>query len=221
MLTTCGTMRILAHFYDIRMTSSPSAVASAWQALTDVVVPSDAQERRPEQLFERWLRKESWEPRDELIPLLCVVEPEKWSKIKVDPAVAAAEASLWQLLEQESTVAGPAGCNPVDLRGWAMTAGLQLHPALDALLRYIQVSVAVADTASGEKQAPDPEREAVLGAALAVVSRWPEQCRDAHGLIDPERVASCIETRAALWFENGAVPMPRADAEALLTRWLD
>jgi hypothetical protein len=58
-------------------------------------------------------------------------------------------------------------------------------------------------------------REQVLGAALAAMASFPERCRDAAGI---RRV---IEDNAPLiWSDARKPPLPAAEIEALLARWL-
>jgi hypothetical protein len=63
--------------------------------------------------------------------------------------------------------------------------------------------------------APAGAREQVLGAALAVLASFPERCRDAAGI---RRV---IEENAPLiWTDTRRAPLPGAEIEALVARWL-
>jgi hypothetical protein len=55
----------------------------------------------------------------------------------------------------------------------------------------------------------------VLGAALAALASFPERCRDAAGI---RRV---IEENAPLiWTDTRRPPLPAAEIEALVARWL-
>ncbi|MGR8920698.1 MAG: hypothetical protein ACU85V_13865, partial [Gammaproteobacteria bacterium] len=56
--------------------------------------------------------------------------------------------------------------------------------------------------------------------ALALVTRFPERCRDDRGFFDGALVAELIIEKGALWFPLGPPALDRDEIAALLERWL-
>ncbi|MEQ8494602.1 MAG: hypothetical protein RLW42_10355, partial [Gammaproteobacteria bacterium] len=73
---------------------------------------------------------------------------------------------------------------------------------------------------SAAAEARAAEREQLLGAALLLVTRFPQQCRDEHGFFDGGRIADLILEKAALWFPLEAPALARDDIAALVERYL-
>ena len=63
-------------------------------------------------------------------------------------------------------------------------------------------------------------REQILGAAVAVILEFPEQCRDGCGTITLAAVVRTIEDKAQLfWPETHGLPLEDSTAEKLLGEW--
>ena len=63
-------------------------------------------------------------------------------------------------------------------------------------------------------------RETLLGAALMLVTRMPQDCVDELGYYDSVRITQLILQKALLWFPLDPPPLDRAGIEALIARWL-
>jgi hypothetical protein len=64
------------------------------------------------------------------------------------------------------------------------------------------------------------KREEVLGAALHVVTQWPESCRDNSGEFRATRIASTIDEKALLYWPDAMPPLGRQKMEKLIGKWL-
>lgn len=184
-------------------------------------------------LFESWIKRETWLLRRDGLALLAGVDPEAAAELG-SKTVAQAEEALWSLL-REAVAAGtlrplnPEAApgdwrvTPAALYDWACRQGIPLPEAYTNLMRFILKVLGGEAVPAGPAPTPEaPEagaREAVLGAALALVATYPEQCRGEEGWIEALPIARQIEQKRALWFE-GAAPMPVEEMATLIERWL-
>lgn len=69
------------------------------------------------------------------------------------------------------------------------------------------------------------KRERVLGAALAVVAHWPDQCQDKRGKFVPQNIADLIEQKSFLFFKDddsdGEAPMNTRSMAEHIKHWLE
>ncbi len=171
---------------------------------------------------EYWVTREPWHPREEALPLLVGCDPRDWPALLADAAQAADAATLAAVLQADlEPAASHTGIDAMGLRAWADRALVSLPPALGMLLDFIartlpvQVPLRPVATAS----ATDGQL-AVLGAALALVTRFPERHRDAEGQIDAQLLADAIVAQAAVWFAQGTPAMTREAMTTLLDDYL-
>ncbi|MGH8590413.1 MAG: hypothetical protein ACREXX_14105, partial [Gammaproteobacteria bacterium] len=64
-------------------------------------------------------------------------------------------------------------------------------------------------------------REQVLGAALNVLAKCPDQCYDALGLCSGARIAERIAAQSMRWFDAPEPPLAGPEMTALIDRWLE
>jgi hypothetical protein len=115
---------------------------------------------------------------------------------------------------------------PADLYRWASGRGLVLPESfvtlMDFILRAVKApadEVAVGGTPSAPHLAS--VREQVLGAALNVLAKCPDQCYDAHGLCSAARIAERIAAQSMRWFNAPEPPLAGPEMTALIDRWLE
>ena len=65
------------------------------------------------------------------------------------------------------------------------------------------------------------EREVVLGAALNLVAKMPDKCRDTHGFVDGRAIVSLIQQTAARWFADDAPGMSSEEMAELIDKYLE
>ncbi len=208
-------------------TSVAEAVAAVRALLASAPAASALEQQR---LYERWLHREEWRLRTEALPLLCGVAPEARAKVRLETAAAV----LWQAVETGIAAGrGPPLVNPEaaaeewrvrpeDLYAWSRAQGIALPEPLEALMGYIlSVLKRPGPTAPNTQPAAATVREQVLGAALNVLAKCPDECYDEHGLVSGKRVAARIRAQSLRWFDSVEPPLDPASMEALIDRWLE
>jgi hypothetical protein len=180
-------------------------------------------------LYERWLKRPAWRLRHEAIPLLVGIDPESWA------AAGPAEARLWAAVR--AAVAEPGGLRvtearalpedwcvePGELCRWATGQGITLPGPFVTLMDFIRRAIKsplmeMAEPADAHRASV---REQVLGAALNVLAKCPEQCYDAHGLANGALIAERIAAQSMRWFDAPGAPMTAAEMATLIDRWLE
>lgn len=63
-------------------------------------------------------------------------------------------------------------------------------------------------------------REQVLGAAFAVLAKWPEECRDTKGDPVASKIASMIDTKAKLFWPDAQPPLATDSIAEHLREWI-
>ena len=64
-------------------------------------------------------------------------------------------------------------------------------------------------------------REKVLGAALNVLAKCPDQCYDQHGLVSGEKITRLIAAQSMRWFDTAEPPMRTGEMAELIDKWLE
>lgn len=64
------------------------------------------------------------------------------------------------------------------------------------------------------------KREQVLGAAFAVLAKWPDACKNKKGKLAASKIASMIELKAELFWENARPSLASRSIEELLREWI-
>lgn len=180
-------------------------------------------------LFERWLKRERWRLEDEALPLLAGIDPEQWRELEADEDLHDTAAALTRALHDAFAAdSGNDGLAPAALYRWARRRDLPLPAAFDQLMQFIQSVVkgeedaeTIAEQASTGAAVAGPDGERILGAALNVLSKWPERCRDEYGNISARCIAGLIHQHAALWFDTGRPALDEGASIALIERWLE
>lgn len=200
----------------------------------------DVDEQR---LYERWLRRDEWRIRSEALPLLFGVEPSRWpdviASLKLEPQVEDA----WHMLKacvaqsQFPSLIGtqreeePWVAHPLDFYHWVRGQGLDIPPAFEQLAQFVATVIKRPHSpspashalfgAGAPPQTQASEREKILGAALNVLAKCPEACRDEHGLVNGEAIAKLIAEQCIRWFDAPQLPADPRDVAALIDRWLE
>jgi hypothetical protein len=165
--------------------------------------------------YEDWIVRDEWRLDQEVIPLIVGCDPTQWANLTDAFELASEIAELQTILAVDFGTTAASNIAVQRVRSWAQKHQVDLPPACKALLDFIaqtlpsRVSPEPVDDGA-------PERERVLGAALALVTRFPQQCRDIHGFFDSRLIANLIVEKGALWFDCGQPTLsPVAMAELL------
>jgi len=174
---------------------------------------------------EAFAKREQWRAASEGLPLLLGLHPADWPALCATPAHAPLVAAVWTAFAAALGVAAETDPerSPLSLRAAALSIGISPPPALDRLLDFIQRLLPEAPPEGGAAEAEvlaAQARETLLGAALMLVTRMPQDCVDELGYYDSARITQLILQKALLWFPLGPPPLDRAGIEALIARWL-
>lgn len=193
-----------------------------------------------ERLYERWVREPEWALRAEGVPLLIGIAPEAWEAARKSDPCRTAEYEVWSGMARAvrgaktPPVRNPEASEdewriaPLDLYRWASASGIPIPEPFEALMQFIQrvlpgyspeaSSPAVPPTSGS---AASSIKEKVLGAALNVLAKCPEQCYDQYGMVSGEEIARVIAAQSLRWFDTGEPPMPGRDMAALIDKCLE
>jgi hypothetical protein len=186
-------------------------------------------------LFERWASLESWLLRDQAIPLLLGVDPEHPDLLHEDVELKRRADELWRHAERcvrdrlglraLDSAQQPAKWRvaPADLYRWAVVSRIAMPETLERLLAFV---AQVVKEPEAPQLAATPEagrlaaQVAVLGAALAIISRDQHACRDNRGVLSAAQLAARIEESAEHLFGTDEPPLPASEIIALLRQYL-
>ncbi|MCB1747142.1 MAG: hypothetical protein H6977_14900 [Gammaproteobacteria bacterium] len=197
--------------------SEVAALVARLRAALDV----DAGASALQPLYETWVARDAWRRSVEAVPLLLGVDPAGWAACR-QGEVAAWAAALDARLGADLGVASDGDVTPAQLRRWARDHAVALPACAEQLLDFIASVVlgVEAEAAAPAAAARAAEREMLLGAALALVTRFPQQCRDEHGFFDGARIADQILAKAVLWFPLQPPQASREEIAALIESYL-
>jgi len=194
-------------------------------------------------LYERWMSKPEWSLRAEGIPLLIGIPPDAWETLRASGACGALEHNLWASVRGSVVTAGKPRvinpespeqdwrCAPSDLYQWARASGVPIPEPFEALMQFIQRVVPGSSASSPDALCREPNpstgkdapstREKVLGAALNVLAKCPDQCYDEHGMVSGEKIVQLIAVQSMRWFDTPEPPMRDRDMAALIDKCLE
>jgi len=212
-----------------------AGVASSWAGSAAVGAAGPFHQHL---LYERWLTRPVWRLREEAVPLLLGIDPDAWARGGVVPGSTEVQDRVWAAVHAAvmegrgprviDDGSGPEHwcVEPADLYRWASRRGLVLSESfvtlMDFILRAVKApadAVAVAGTPAETHLAS--VRERVLGAALNVLAKCPDQCYDAYGLCSGARIAERIAAQSMRWFDAPEPPLTGPEMTALIDRWLE
>ncbi|MGH8583248.1 MAG: hypothetical protein ACREWG_10785 [Gammaproteobacteria bacterium] len=181
-------------------------------------------------LYEKWLRMPQWQARDEALPLLLGVDPGRWLELREDAGMQALAAQVWEGMEARLGAAGliAAGAGYLAPEAWYRWAGEQgiavpeaCSGLMDFILRTVKRSLPEPETPAIPGDSASALREQVLGAALNILAKCPDQCYDEHGLASGTRIAELIAAQSVRWFGSPRPAMSPAEMAAFLDRCLE
>jgi hypothetical protein len=173
-------------------------------------------------LFEQWLCRDRWRVANEAIPLLVGVAPENWSAYVAANGLSGPARRLTDRLTHDLGCATDELVDVEKLGAWSRAQGFELPGAFERVLEFIVSVVPRPDTAPDHESlmARANERERLLGAALALVTRFPQQCRNADGAYDGKQLATVLMEKAVVWFPLAAPEMSVEEIASLFESYL-
>ena len=169
--------------------------------------------------YEKWLARDTWCVATEAVPLVAGFDPEQWPPAGVETTVVQRlEAAMVDELENAGT--DTAAATPAEIVAWTRRVGISLPDEFARLFEFIQGVLPRHEAPVEASLEQAAERELLLGAALTLVTRFPDECRDEHGFFDGGHIADLIIEKAALWFPLEPPRATRDEIAAMLERWL-
>lgn len=177
-----------------------------------------------QELFEAWLTRERWLLAAEAVPLIIGVAPGAWSIHIKRHSLGQASRQLCEQLCAQLQCAADDAIDVMRLYAWTREQRVSLPLAFERVVEFV---VQVLPSAAIERCADmhagavaGDERERVLGAALALVTRFPQQCQDHNGFFDAGRIADLLLEKGAVWFPIAPPDMNRDAITNLLESYL-
>ena len=175
-------------------------------------------------IYERWLKIDAWAARGEALPLVVGADPDHWVELIGGPETIAAEEQLWRDFSAAMDCRENSELAVAAIVEWCRASGIEFPAAFARLYEFIQKTVLVqsapAVTAANNTQDSD-EAVIVLGAALSLLSKMPDRCRDANGFTDGTIITELMLQTAARWFPDSGPRMSRLDIARLIDQWLE
>ena len=193
------------------MTDSSAALIARLRTGVDITAADTAQQL----LYEHWVGQEQWPLDPVALALLVGVEPTQWAAHVQAQGVQSDAEQLRARLVVDLMLDGDQSTSGLRLRAWAQSQHVVLPTVAETLLDFVARTLPrrVAELPVMQaSMARASDKEAVLGAALALVTRFTEDCLDDRRMFDGARIAHLMLDQAALWFPDGP---PRMDELAI------
>ena len=192
-----------------------------------------------QKLYEKWAVKPSWHLKNQAIPLLLSMDPEKYSTSSRDEYSEQKYQDLWQhaqhcveqgllfILNRERPT-DEWKAKPIDVYKWAAISRVELPLELSTLMEFVMMTLVSTanidnDSLDNKKQNDityDKDRERILGAALAMLVTYPERCKNKKGRVSAENILSLInENESVLFGEEIPGLSPTAGID-LINKWI-
>lgn len=189
----------------------------------------DMEDRQDAQImYEGALKDESWVLRAQAVPLIVGCAPAEWPQYLLAQDVVPQEEILWHAIANDLGAEESAQIEISRLVEWARVQSIPLHPSFLRIYEFVRkVLLATAPTSSpaddGQQLQSNvaQEREIVLGAALSLVAKMPDKCRDEHGFVDGQTIVSLMQQASARWFPQGEPSMDAEEMARLIDKWLE
>jgi len=195
---------------------------------------------RLQKLYEKWAVKETWHLKSQGIPLLLSIDPEIYSDSSVDEANEQKYQDLWKhaqhcveqdlllVLNRESPV-DEWEAKPIDVYKWAAISRVDLPEQLSNLMEFVMMAVLSTVNSSGDSSAGKSRKEAsynsdkehILGAALAMLATYPEQCVNKKGRLRAEKIISLINEKEGSLFAGKAPDLSATASIDLINKWIE
>jgi hypothetical protein len=192
-----------------------------------------------QKLYEKWTVKPSWHLKNEAIPLLLSIDPEKYSTLSCDEYFEQKHQELWEhaqhcveqgllfILNREHS-ADEWEAKPIDVYKWAAISRVELPLELSTLMEFVMmslVSTANIDNNSTENKKQNDisyemDKERILGAALAMLVNYPERCKNKKGQVRAENILSLINENESVLFGEEIPDLSSTAGIDLISKWI-
>jgi hypothetical protein len=195
---------------------------------------------RLQKLYEIWAVRESWNLKNQGIPLLLSIDPEIYSSSVLDEATEQKYQDLWEhaqhcveqdlllVLNRESPV-DEWQVTPIDVYKWAAIGRVDVPEQLSVLMEFVMMAVlTTVNDASGSSASKsqneayyNSDKEHILGAALAMFATYPERCRNKKGRLRAENILLLINENEGNLFAGKVPDLSTTAAIDLINKWIE
>ncbi|MCK5497700.1 MAG: hypothetical protein KAI77_00775 [Gammaproteobacteria bacterium] len=192
-----------------------------------------------QKLYEKWAVKPSWHLKNQAIPLLLSMDPEKYSTSSRDEYSEQKYQDLWEhaqhcveqgllfVLNREHP-ADEWKAKPIDVYKWAAISRVELPLELSTLMEFVMMTLVSTenidnDSLDNKKQNDityDKDRERILGAALAMLVTYPERCKNKKGRVSAENILSLIDENESVLFGEEIPGLSPTAGIDLINKWI-
>ncbi|MCK5669333.1 MAG: hypothetical protein KAI15_09620 [Gammaproteobacteria bacterium] len=192
-----------------------------------------------QKLYEKWAVKPSWHLKNQAIPLLLSMDPEKYSTSSRNEYSEQKYQDLWEhaqhcveqgllfVLNQEHP-ADEWKAKPIDVYKWAAISRVELPLELSTLMEFVMMTLVSTenidnDSLDNKKQNDityDKDRERILGAALAMLVTYPERCKNKKGRVSAENILSLIDENESVLFGEEIPGLSPTAGIDLINKWI-
>ncbi|MCK5431665.1 MAG: hypothetical protein KAJ03_02920 [Gammaproteobacteria bacterium] len=192
-----------------------------------------------QKLYEKWAVKPSWHLKNQAIPLLLSMDPEKYSTSSRDEYSEQKYQDLWEhaqhcveqgllfVLNREHP-ADEWKAKPIDVYKWAAISRVELPLELSTLMEFVMMTLVSTenidnDSLDNKKQNDityDKDRERILGAALAMLVTYPERCKNKKGRVSAENILSLIDENESVLFGEEIPGLSSTAGIDLINKWI-
>lgn len=179
-----------------------------------------------QRLYEAWVVRDYWSV-SESSCLFLGVEPggktqaSGYAELEAKLGVA---ASAGELETSGDTVPGSNSLKfePAKVYGWARQNDIDLPQELVNLMEFVMKTFMTNVDHSEYEQKPegDFDAERLLGACLAVLVNYPEECKNDNGKIKPEKVLKLIDQYSDSLFGNSLPDLSSTGIYDLMNTWI-
>ena len=181
-------------------------------------------------MYEAALKDECWAVRAQALPLIVGCSPETWRDYLNEYEIFPQEEMLWHVIANDLSIEANAPIEIARIVEWARVQSVSLHPSFLRIYEFVR-KVLLASSPAPESAATSTndqvanaiaqEREIVLGAALSLVAKMPDKCRDEHGFADGNIIVDLMLKSAARWFPQGEPSMSAEEMARLIDKSLE
>ena len=192
-----------------------------------------------QKLYEKWAVKPSWHLKNQAIPLLLSMDPEKYSTSSRNEYSEQKYQDLWEhaqhcveqgllfVLNREHP-ADEWKAKPIDVYKWAAISRVELPLELSTLMEFVMMTLVSTenidnDSLDNKKQNDityDKDRERILGAALAMLVTYPERCKNKKGRVSAENILSLIDENESVLFGEEIPGLSSTAGIDLINKWI-
>lgn len=195
---------------------------------------------KQQKLYEKWTVKTSWHLKNQAIPLLLSMDPEKYLDVDFDEVTEKKYQDLWAhaqhcvdqgllFVVNKENPADEWEAKPIDVYKWAAISRVELPEQLTALMEFVMTTLlSTVDISTGSpgeniqsEASYNSDKERILGAALAMLVAYPEQCMNKKGRVRAENIISLINKNGAELFAEETPDLSSIAAIDLINKWIE